>query len=265
MINMIDFNGETFLIIDDALEYLEDKTVIFHLKNLYIYYKGFATELKNLHRIEPGSSHPSYSEAQEPVYLECFADMAKGIKKELQNCLRTKCTIEIGYLVFQHGTVNGKRPEKSLDGYYCLDDTYYVDKSNIYAKKSELDYISDKYSIPKKISFKTNDLSSSNEEVPKNQSLNKLEGSDNEDNGSDAQQKEGVRIKDFIKGVIDTYPNADSNDYISHCFACYRGNNRALEPIKKIIFDLGIKYGGPGRRSKSNIEYMKTAPKYIPY
>jgi len=135
-------------------------------------------------------------------------------------------------------------------------------KSNVYAKLSELDYLSKYYSIPKSQSFKINHLDSSDKDVLKAQLLDYPISSNKKLNKT--KHRDEVRIKAFIKDVIKIYPNANSNDFISHCFDCYSGNNRALEPIRKIILELEIKHGGAGRRSKIQVDYMKTAPKYIP-
>jgi len=257
MPDAIDFNGETFLLIDDAFKYLVDRKSVRELENIYIYYKGFATEVIKVPANLPEHPNAFHRVEKDRIYLECFAIMEKDIREKLWGYIHTTRMLHVNSLIFQNGKINGEIPNKSLDGYYRLDDIHLIDETNVYAKQSELDYLSDQYAIPKNPSFKTNDLSPNDKDVSKTQFLDTLEDRDKED-------KDETRIKDFIKNVINIYPNADSNDFISHCFACYSGNNRALEPIRKIISDLGIKHGGSGRRSNDKIKYMQPAPKYLP-
>ena len=80
---------------------------------------------------------------------------------------------------------------------------------------------------------------------------------------TDTNDKE-VAVKTFIQSIVTKYPDATSKDITAHCFECFKGNNRKLSSIKKILADLGIKHGGPGKRGKSSVDYMKNAPAYEP-
>lgn len=82
--------------------------------------------------------------------------------------------------------------------------------------------------------------------------------------GFSEKDNEKLEFTRFIKEIIKKYPEATSKDFVSHCFECYKDNNRKLTKIKKIIKKLGIVQGGRGRRTKEAFNYFKEARKYKP-
>ena len=87
----------------------------------------------------------------------------------------------------------------------------------------------------------------------------------NNKHNNESDNKDDARIKKIIEEVIRDYPKATSAHIISHCFGCFKGNNRKLDKIKKIIKDLGVVMNvNGGRLSIESKKCMQNAPIFKP-
>ena len=137
--------------------------------------------------------------------------------------------------------------EPPLDWHYwVLDVPQTIDISRVYIHHSEVEL---------------NDSSVKNDCVQPNNELNGVEQKENTGDKTDNDFETAIR--DFIERVISKYPKATSKDIISHCFICYKNNNRQKTKIKNIMVTLGIETDkNSGKRNKESIDYMKNASEY---
>ncbi len=137
--------------------------------------------------------------------------------------------------------------EPPLDWHYwVLDVPQTIDIDRVYIHHSEVEL---------------NDSAVKNDCVQPNNELNGVEQKENTDGKTDNDFETAIR--NFLERVISKYPKATSKDIISHCFICYKNNNRQKTKIKNIMVTLGIETDkNSGKRNKESIDYMKNASEY---
>ena len=248
----LEIKGEKLISIENAFEYLQDRRVVYELENLYFYYKGFATPVREVELGKMVCDEPFYYEEYDRVYLDGLMRLNEEDKQQFWRDTHEGATFSIICLILHYGNLDGKESLIPFDGFYKLDGNIIVCETNVYVKKSDLDGLSERFGIPKKSCFTKNDLAEGNEEVLNTPLFNNHENED-------------AHITNFIESVITDFPEAKSKDIVSHCFDCYKSSNRDKSRIKKIIAGLGIEMDKKGgKRNQKSIDYMQGAPKYKP-
>jgi hypothetical protein len=250
------FSDEIYISIEKAFEYLIDKAAVFELKNLYFYYKGFASE-----DAETARNH--FGRGPKRVYLDALTTISAEDFRYIWRVHRGEIgSYSIILFDFFVGKINGSKSrywfeDDGLDecSSFVLDNYYRVKLSDLFVSKAEMDEISQKYGIPKKI-FRKDSFSAPSTLLVENK--NSLEIGDVAIGPGESPQD---LIINFIRSVLKEYPNAKTADLRRNCFEEMQGLNPR---DSKIINDLLIKAGAIKSKQgehANNIDWENKYPK----
>ena len=222
---------EIFIPIDRAVEYLVDKRAIFHFDEFYYYYKGFAY-------FDNAPINPKKYDPERKHYLDVMCSMFLINHNRFWWSTRGKGKISVRRLEIYMGQVNGRDVsfESLCENFeftnYEIYHDYFIDRSNVFVKKSYLDSFSQKYGIPK------NPLWCN--KLKLDLDLDKKPEVDNNDSILNEISCPKDSIIKFIKSVLFQYPDITTADLKKNCF---EDMNNLNERDGKIINDFLIKAG----------------------
>jgi hypothetical protein len=256
------FEGEVFIPIQDAFDYLMDESVVYELNQLFFYYKGFANEYfceETYLDFEEGyvESNASFVRL---VYLDAVARLGGSVLYECMKMLRKGGSLYVRQLVFNIGTINGEDLlHKCLvtDFITALDDSININNinvydlgsiininnSNVYVRQSDLDDASKEFGISKNPMW-ANSVSINN---------GKEQKSNFDDSNSVTPLIDTSKdfIIDFTKSVLIEYPEITTADLKKNCFEDMNNlNSRDSKIINEILIKAGAKKAKRGEHAK---------------
>lgn len=151
----INYFGEDYLKVDDALEYLDSREAVYELEDVYFCFKGFATEHAldvNANAIDIDNEQKRYlegvcllelssSEYWEHYYYLVSTGLGVIDGKSIRGCI----------LRMVSGLIDGNEIEKKSITEYLYNnryDEFIIDPKECMFKKSDLDAVSKKFGIP---------------------------------------------------------------------------------------------------------------------
>ncbi len=229
-------NGEVFIPIDDARDYLVDERAVYELGTLYFHYKGFADFYQNLN--EPTGScldEAIFYADPERVHINGMMCLFPHDVEQFWHAPHDGADFYSRNYTLHIGEVNGENIFIDPISYFDLGGYVFINESNVYARQSDMDALSERFGIAKHTC--TTEI---NDEFDDTYSEDESLEFDGEviDSG----------IRNFLDSIIVSHPKATSKDIISHCFEHHKGN-RIRNKAKKIMEKLGINMdktgGGP--------------------
>jgi len=146
--NNLNINGEVFIPIDDARDYLADKLAVYELKILYFHYIGFAYYYRELDEPMGCLDEAIFYADRERVYVDGVIEIhASYFWQSLPDVADSVYTQNFH---LHTGKVNGK--DLFIEpGSYFAGQSILLSNSIVYAKQSNLDALAKQYGIPKNI------------------------------------------------------------------------------------------------------------------
>jgi len=238
--------------VEDAFEYLVDEIIVYHLDQLFFYYKGFAYE----YECKGGYLDPLCNLLRR-VYLDAVAFLDGQNLQHFLQMSHDGGDLYIRSFEFYKGTINGKenlpvnRPAGSI--FYDLGANVHINYSNVYVRQSDLDAACEEFGIPKKTCLNGNPLIAQHEEKKKS-----FEEGITTINPSDSPRD---LLINFTKSVLEKYPNSTTADLRRYCLEDMHNLHwRKGKIIDEILIEAGAKKSSRGKQAKK-IEWKKKYPK----
>jgi len=149
--NNLNINGEVFIPIDDARDYLADERAVYELETLYFHYIGFAYYYRELDEPMGCLDEAIFYADPERVYVDGVIEMDATAVSCFWQAPHDGADFFYTQNFHLHtGKVNGK--DLFIEpGSYFAGQSILLRNSIVYAKQSNLDALAKQYGIPKNI------------------------------------------------------------------------------------------------------------------